>query len=549
MTRTDESEHILDRDNVSKAFASRYNEHAVAKRLSGEAITAHRGCKLNSNNETQVVSRLDSSVFGVPTSTAGHSATEEGLYTVFGPTKVTAAGARIEAQQEFKFGYAGKIHRFIKSSPARAILAATAGESGEITDSDANDETLTVSSASASDTDIFALCIGKEATTGNALYEFIEVTGTTANAGSESFDELYAVILLDEEHLEGSPTACVGNITVINTTSETTLVTITATGTHMGAVLTSEITNNDCYDRRFYATISALAAEEIVVIGYDNTHTVASEIITWAAANDILKKESSNRYNKILWLAHGDINDARTVTYAAALGEDLADGWTNNVGNVTYTVGNQPGTDNTVEIISDESTDDCVITLLGATQANAAVVQDVTCTGDTAASVGTDIAYVYGAFVKTATTGTAGAISIRQADDTVIGVFDTATYNSWGLVEPDGGDAGTTAKTNIDLDGGNDKLSITSSNASATDVAIIYGLDRDGSSQAERVAMVSGTIEGSSYWSKIICVACVDQATTEHIRLHNANDETGKPAGIVVEPSDSADDNIEVFLK
>jgi hypothetical protein len=373
--------------------------------------------------------------------------------------------------------------------------------------------------------------------------EYIYCNGTTANNGSLSFDEVYGAIVLDGQSLEATPTAAVGNITITNTTSETTLITITATANNMGV---NTVTSEYAYDREVYATISALAAEEVMLIGYDYAGDENAELITWAASNDILKKQSETIWNRIVYEVCGDINDARTITLDAKPNEDIANGFTNNVGHVTYTVGNQPSGDDTVEIVSDEATDNAKITLIGKNAAGTIFTEEITLTGTTEASSGNDMNYVFGAFISEVGTGTAGAVSIRQADDTVIGVFDTATYNSWGLVEPDEYDVSALVKTPYAFDGRNGLVTITNSNASATDSLILVGEDADGNAQTELLTLVSGTKASTKYWSLINYVAYVDAATTESIRIHNATaDDGGLKIGNVIQPASSADSIVE----
>ena len=546
MARTDKSNQVLDRDNLTPTWSARNNEFAVANRLAGEDITAYRACKINANNQMQIYRREDVGKIFAPASTAGYSKGDEGLFIAHGPAKLEAQGGRLEPQTEFKVGIGGKITRFCKiSDGSRTIISATAGEAGEITDTDANDEKVKVVSSDSSDSSLWVLVLGKAKTTGAAQAEYIYLNGTTSSSGSLYWDEVYAAVILDAPNIDGTATNATGNVTVKNVTSGTTLITISAGANHMGLIA---VTDTDCYDTRCTVAIDSLpaSASEIILYGVDENGDETGDILAWGTSGDILKKESSERFNRIVWVAGGGIPDANTITITANSSETIFDGWTNNVGHVTYTAGNQQA-DAQQKLISDEAGADGKVYIIGYDDTTI-VTEEVTLNGTTAVDVSTATDAIIGAYVKSGTVE--GTISILNSDGTtVVGTFDTASYNSWGLVERDEADATTSAQSALGLDAGNNKVKITSSNSSATDKVIIIGKDRDGSAQKELLTLSSGAAESTKYWSIVDYIACVDQASTEYLKLHYATEDDGSDAkGLVLSPADAAGDKVEVFI-
>lgn len=543
MTREDKSDNILDRDSVSKAFASRYNEFAVANRLAGEAITAYRGCKINSNNETQILASTDKHFFGVPTSGANLAKGAEALYVTHGPSKIAAIGGRLEAQSRFKFAAAGQITRFVEASGARAILAATSGELGEMTDSDANDESITVVSDDTADSTQWVLIIGTLKTTGVGTYDIIKLDGTTDSAGTVLFDEVYAAAVIDEASLNGSLTAPAGTVTVTNTTSDTTLISLAAV-THMGLAGAGTITNNDCYDRRLYLTQSTLAADVVILIGIDYAGAIASEAVTFTVTTGIVKLETTNRFNRLLWIAHGGVADARTMAYGAGLGEDLFDGWTNNEHETTVDDAADQGADDAITVESDETTDITqTVYVAYKTAAGVYAVGSALLTGTTPAQVVAAGDTVLGAYVDAACDG---AITVDYGTTAVL-TWDAALYLSGGMLSTWGGNE---TYAGLDLDGGGGPVTVTCSNGSATDFVCVQGEDVAGAAQVEGLTLSSGAATTSGSWSKITNIYSSGTESTEHFRVHNGTDDLERLAkGIVISPSDADGDNIEVFIK
>jgi len=546
MTREDKAKVLADRDRISHAFATKYHEFRTARRLAGLDIPAFRFCKLNSNNECVPADQYDTCYFGIPMLGAGLSRTDEGIFAIAGPAYAIAQGGGLEAESEFKIGAGGKIGRVVKASGARVILAATAGEAGEITDTDANDETINVVSDNTADTSLWVLILGYEATSGDAIYEYIALDGTTAVDGLKLFDEVYGAIILDGPSIYATATAPTGTITITNTTSVTTLITLAAVD-HMGTVTP---TIEDGRSTKIYADIDSIVAAEVILFGIDHNGDEFAERLTWTAVEGTDRMESTYRFSKIIHIAHGGVADARTIAYSSRLNEDIFDGWTNSEHNLTTHDAADKGNDDTLTVKSSSALDITQqVTVAWKNAANTWATTTVTLNGTSDVQIAALGDTVIGAWLDSVAVGTI-TIEYDEAGDGAgqadLLVWDGAATLGAGMVTPWGGDV---AYAGIDLDGGNGLVTITESTGAATDFVLIEGFDRDGVAQVEGLTLAAGTKESTLYWSKITHIYAAGLDSVESLRLHLANDDAaGIAQGFVVGPSDEADEQIEVFL-
>lgn len=537
MTR--KTKYIQDLSSVGRKFATRRNDMCIAKDFKASYasdIEAFSVIRLNANNEMEIADMYSPTWDGVLHLASTLSAGKISNFISRGHTRYRAV-AGVEAG-EIKAANAGRITGFIRSiTGGRTILAATAGEAGEITDTDAADETITVTSASDSDDGKFILVFGKQTTTGAAIMEYIECYGTTSNAGALVFDEVWGAIILDEDHLEGTPTACVGNITIINTTTETTLITIAATANNMGV---NTVTSEYAFDRRVYADIDSIVAANTQLVGYDYTNAETIETLTHVATTGALKLISSNRWNRIVYEVCGGVADARTIAIAAQPNEDIVNGYV--IGpNITSADAADKGGDAAITIESDDALDITQGVYIAKKNAAGtwAVVGPITLTGTTPVDISSNGDTVVGAYL---TAATLGSITIKQDVNTVL-VWDGAVSLGAGVLSPEGGDV---AYAGLDLDARNGLVTFTLSNAAAVDFVCVQGEDIDGSAQVEGLTLSSGAATTSNIFSRITNVYCSGIASTEYMRIHNGTDDDPcLKIGKLLQPADAQDDIVE----
>ena len=328
-----------------------------------------------------------------------------------------------------------------------------------------------------------------------------------------------------------------------NATTETTLITLAAV-THMGLAGAGTITDNDCYDRRLYITQSAVQADVPVIIGIDYTGAIASEAVTFTITTGIVKMETTTRFNRLLWIAHGGVADARTMAYGAGLGEDLFDGWTNNEHETTTDDAADKGADAAISVVSDAAGDTTQSVFVAwKTAAGVWAITEKALNGVTPVQITAAGDTVVGAYLDAVTVGNI-AIDYNSTD---VLVWDGSAYLGAGMLSLWGGNA---AYAGLDLDGGGGPVTVTCSNGSATDFVCVEGLDVAGAAQVEGLTLSSGAATTSGSWSKITNIYSSGTESTEHFRVHNGTDNLEKLAkGIVISPSDAAGDNVEVFIE
>jgi len=536
------TKYITATSGVGRKFATRRNDMSLAQEFNVSNVAdleAYRLIRLNANNELEKADHNSPSWEGVHHSGTTVSAGSPTDFVAHGHARFIANSA-VEVG-EIKAAEDGRICGFIRSSTGgRTILSAIAGEAGEITDTDANDETISVVSTSSSDTGVWVLVIGKEKTTGNAIMEYITLDGTDSSSGSRYFDEVYGAIILDQPNLEGTPTAAVGTVTITNTTSETTLITIAATANNMGV---NTVTSEYAFDRRVYATIDSLAAANLMLVGYDYANDETVELITFTATTGITKMTSTNRFNRIVYEVCGGVPDGNTIAIAAAPNEDIVNGWTNNTHQTTTDVGADQGADSTLEVVSD-STEDTTqsVTVAWKNAAGTWSVTTVDLNGTTHVSIGNGDTVV-GAYLSAATAGNISIIYDRASTNVTLLAWDGSSYLGAGMLSTWEGNA---SYSGIELDARNGSVTFTCSNASATDMLYVLGEDVNGSSQGEGLTLSSGTATTSNKYSRITHIFCSGTESTEYFRIHNGTDDNAAlRIGKLLQPADAQGDIVE----
>jgi len=540
MTR--KTKYIDTTSSISRKFATRRNDMNIANdfRVSNIAdIEAFRLIRLNANNELEKADHNSPSCEGVLHKASTASAGSIADYISHGHARFIANSA-VEVG-EIKAAEDGRICGFVRAlSGGRTILAATAGEAGEITDTDANDELIKVSSTSASDTN-YLLVFGKQKTTGTAIMEYLHMQGKTAVNSSYYYDEVWGAIILDEANLEGTPTDAAGTVTVKNVTSGTTLITISAAANNAAV---NTVTSEYAFDRRVYVTIDTLAAANTQLVGYDYKNDETIETITHTATNGVVKMQSTTRWNRIIYEVCGGVADARTIAIAAANNEDIADGYTNNTHQTTTDDAADQGDDSTIEIVSSDNSDTTQkVTVAWKNAAGTWSVTTKTLNGTTHVQVTAAGDTVVGAYLDSNTAGTVSIIYDRSTANTTVLAWDGSSYLGAGMLSTWEGNA---EYSGLELDARNSTVTLTCSNSSAADILYIKGEDVDGSSQGEGLTLSSGAATTTNKYSRITHIFCSGTESTEHFRIHNGTDDDGSlRIGKLLQPADAQGDVVE----
>ena len=538
LTKTYAKEEIT---SVGKTWMKRHPEIVPCKRQTGESIEKYRLVREDAYHRVFKADTYSPTIDGATTNPVTVDSGNEDFYMVQkGPCFLTTYGS-IEPG-EFKVSVDGKIVNFIKSISGRTILSATAGNDGEITQSDANGETLTVVSSSSSDTDQYVTVYGLSS--GSLLVETIDLNGTTAQAvSSNTYNEILAMYIGDRY---GDYTTCAGTVTLKNATSGTTLVTISAGNSTAGIDDVTTANSYYTYDRKAKLTIGSLEAVDVVIEGYDYNGAIQREIVTWAASNEAVVKETTNRYNRITRVINGDLASGNTIAISGIDTNDIRVGLVNNADDITTVDASSQSADGSIVVVSDDASDTTqTVTVFWKNAAGTWSATDVSLNGTTNVAVGTGDTVV-GAYLDSATAGTVSVIYDPSGTPVTLLEWDGSSYLGAGVLTVEDGDASYTSHA---ISGNNGKITVTSSNTSATDMVFVNGYDVYGDAQVEGVTLSSGAATTTKYFSKVTDVVCSGAAATEYFTISNETDDDGKyKLGRVYEGTDTADTIVECFL-
>lgn len=543
-------------DDLSHKFLRNNNEFRIAKNIKADGSINARGIAwIDSNYEARAANSHTPGTYGVLASDVAASADDIDTYVVQGPALVYPQ-TRIEPGLPVKVSEAGRIVNGVQIQTGnRTILSAASGEDSQITDSDANDEGLTVVSDSASDTSQDIYVYYKEATTGTAKMAVANINGTTAvnmqdptSGGTVSADEVLGLL---------KSASTVGTITLTNTTTSTTLITATAGQDDRGIISIASADQHKSFGRYVQITMSAASTDEFMIIGTDEAGDAQYEIITHAASMPVVLR-SSERFNTVTYVAAGKIAAARTIALAGLPSNVFEPALRNEYGDITYTGNTQAS--GLIRVVSDDNSTDIgqKIMVLGC-DSTTLRYDEFTLNGTTAVDSSSNYTEVYAAWVSEGTP--VGSITIDQtAGAADLFEFDAATYNSGGALVPYKGnentgiylDADRASTITHEISGCNGRATLTCSNTSATDVLAIFGEDVDGSAQAELVTLVAGTADLENAYSRILVIGGVTLAATEYVKVsYEQEDDAGSCCGWAVNGSStqSTSTAVEIMFK
>ncbi|KKL24975.1 hypothetical protein LCGC14_2409940, partial [marine sediment metagenome] len=459
---------------VTKRFTQIYPDKRVIGVYASEAgVTDKRFVKISSDFEAELSNPYFAGLEGLASS-GNKNAHQKFNALIYGAGIVDAVG-KMDAGLPSKSSYSGYLNEAnVIGLGADVILAATGTQAGDMTDSDASAETLTVVSDDADDIG-YIYAVGVDAN-GDVLSEYIEVEGVTSHVGSVVFTTIYGIVFLDiPSFLDGTLTAAAGSITITNTTSDTTLATITVGLTEMGY---KAFTDTQVGGRRIKLTASALTnTPKIIIIGKNQDGELTIEKASFAGTNDILVKPTSGRWDTV----YGFVSDAfatTTIAFANMQSEEFEIGLSNAFNDMTETTNTQAGAK--AKIKSDSALDTTQTLYLYGDDGGVLVYEAISLNGTTAVTTTPDFDVIAGAWLSAATVGT---ITVYKTDaSTVMISFDGSAFLSAGMHTQIGGNVAYSALglaardgiVKIDSTGGNDVL-------------IVEGLDLTGAVQRELV--------------------------------------------------------------
>ena len=537
MTRTQKSHDQI--DSVGKNFIKKYPEFDLKKRKAGPvAINARRLIYEDGNHNLRTATPHYPFVHGALQGPNAWAVHQEGYIVRQGPTKLYAQSS-LEIGP-IKVAEDGRIVNFIQNiDTGRVMVAVTNGNDGEITQPDANEETLTVESDSALDITQYVKVYGLAKTTLAILVETSPIlTGATAVVVSTSnYKEILGMEIVDAD---GVATVAVGSVILKNTTL-TTLVTITAANSTAGI---DPVTNPwNCYDRKAGLTIDLLEAVDFIIEGYDLEGIIQREKIVWTAADEAVYKETVNRYSRITRLINGDHAAAQTLKIDGIATNDIVTDYVNNDDNLTTGDAADQGGDAAIILKSSSASDITqYVTIAWKNAAGTLTIAAYLLTGTSDVAVGTGDTVV-GAWLDVATVG---SVIIDYNTGTVVLEWDGSATLGGGMLTKEDGDV---AYAGLDLSGNNGLVTITCSNGSAVDILAIQGEDIDGSAQSEILTLSSGTIETANKYSRITHIYCSGTEDTEYFTISNeVADDGNLKLGVAFEPSDAQDTVVECEL-
>jgi len=510
---------------LSHKFLRNHNEFRVIQNYNALAsISGYRAIYLNDNGEVGPADHYSPNIIGFHASNTTVAATGSVTGVVGGPAYAYPQSA-IEPLLPIKVTEAGRItHGVIKTHSGRTILSATDGTDDEITDSDANNEYITVESDDSSDTTQIVYVYVKEKTTGTAkmLYGYLNGTSEVilrdfgGGGGQVYVDEVYGARL----SAEGA-----GTITIKNYTSNTTLISFSAGTTTRGVTSATNPTYSYCRDVIVLFN-QQKASQELFIAGTDLNGNPQYEIITHGASSQ-LQYQTSNRWRTVDYIVNGKIDSSDpTTTTITGLGTNVFEtSLVNEVGVGSYTAANQVGfaAGEKLKIKSDDASDDGKIVLLGiddTASGYALRYDEITLNGTTAVATTNDYSYVLGAYISSVETQVDGTITVYKNDGTsAILSFDAASYNAIGIFGPEGHSTDTGVHSLFDIPGCNAVPTFTLSNTSAQDLLVIKGEDVDGTAQYEFIQLDSGVGKSEYAWSRINAIAGVGCAGTEYLKV------------------------------